>query len=542
MAAVKEVPETTATDLGALLDAGDGAVVTLVAGQTRLAAHRAVLEKRSTVFKSMFANNEVEVKVENMDGPVLRLLLSYMYTLQAPQHPNMAPQLLEAASTYELSGLKDTCEQQVVAELALENAAALGVLALRLSCPRLLQAVTAFVKDHTHQVVLTQSWKDTKQRYPQELLDLVPLIVEPPAENSAPATTVGAPSPGTCSQPHSDHGRTPATAVPSTAARHTPPPPGHTAVFRPRVPASIWGGTTHHPRRQTRSDRGQTLATAVPPKVARHTLQPDDAAVSRFWMPATTWSGTAPSNCRQPSSDHRWTPAAASQPNVARHSPPPDYAAVSRFCMPATTWSGTTPSTWRQSSSGHSWTPGAASQPNVARHSPPPDGAAVSRFWTLSGEEKGRRLIEAAKEGALEQLHALLAAGANTGARGRDSWTALHWAAYRGHLKAVSYLVGAGAEVDVRTSWNYTPLHWAAYHGHAGVVWRLLAASADPNARGESGWTPLHGAAINGHTQAVAALLEVGADRVVRDDGGRTPLDLARQNNKQQLVEMLTQH
>ncbi|XP_049944330.1 poly [ADP-ribose] polymerase tankyrase-1-like [Schistocerca serialis cubense] len=175
----------------------------------------------------------------------------------------------------------------------------------------------------------------------------------------------------------------------------------------------------------------------------------------------------------------------------------------------------------------------------AARHTPPPpDDAAVSRLRSLSQQEKGRRLIEAAEQGAAVQPHELLAAT-------RDewtSWTALHVAAGGGDVAAASCLVGAGAEVDARTSlYQSTPLHWAAQRGHAGVVRLLLGASADPNARDLLGRTPLHRAAVEGDAEAAAELLLAGADRGARDEDGRTPLDVARRNRNQQLVDMLRQ-
>ncbi|XP_046983107.1 ankyrin repeat domain-containing protein 65-like [Schistocerca americana] len=149
-------------------------------------------------------------------------------------------------------------------------------------------------------------------------------------------------------------------------------------------------------------------------------------------------------------------------------------------------------------------TPAAAALPT----SPPPGEATVSRMQSLSAKERGRRLVLAAEQGAVEELRALIAAGADV--RAWDEWgcTALHWAAWRGDVEAARLLVGAGAAVDARDSFI--------------------------------GWTPLHHAAHNGHAEVADALLDAGADRVVTDAQGRTALDFARQFNHRRLVEMLS--
>ncbi|XP_047101004.1 poly [ADP-ribose] polymerase tankyrase-1-like [Schistocerca piceifrons] len=391
MSAAAEVQRTAAVDLGALLDAGDGAVVTLVAGETRLAAHRAVLAARSPVFRAMFQHDTLEascgeVRIADVGGPVLRQLLSYMYTLQAPQLTDTARELLMAADKYGLSALKAACEQQLAAQLEVETAAAAAVLAVRHSCPSLTAATVQFIRAHDYKAMATQGWADAVFEYPKDIVEVSRLLGEPPAETSAGR---GSSSPSPATWPLGDPGRSPA-----AAARHTPPPP---------------------------------------------------------------------------------------------------------------------------------------------------DDATVSRLRSLSQQERGRRLIQAAKQGAAEQLRELLAAGADVRARVEYSRTALHWAADRGHVAAASCLVGAGAEVDARDWRGRTPLHWAAEGGHAGVVRLLVDASADPNARDGQGRTPLHLAAMWGRAEAAAELLLARADRGARDEDGRTPLDLARQEGKQELVDMLTQ-
>ncbi|XP_047104839.1 ankyrin repeat and SOCS box protein 10-like [Schistocerca piceifrons] len=385
MAAGNEAQHSTPVYLGALLDDGEGATVTLAAGETRLVVHRAVLVAGSPVFAAMFRHDTAEsrgglVDVADVDGPVLRELLTYLYTLRAPQLASLAPRLLVAADKYGVASLKAQCEQQLAAGLTVDNAAATAVLAVRHCCPGLRQTAVSYIKGHTHRVMATQGWADAVRTQPEDIVQLSRMLAETSPESS--------PGPSAATQPPS-----------GAAACHTPPPP---------------------------------------------------------------------------------------------------------------------------------------------------DDAAVSRLRSLSQQERGRRLIEAAKQGAAEQLRELLAAGADVGAREedglRDSWTALHLAADRGHVAAASCLVGAGAEVDARSSWGqWTPLHWAAFNGHAGVVRLLVGASADPNARDRWGRTPLHRAAERGHAGAAAELLLAGADRGARDEGGRTPLDLARHNRKQELVDMLTQ-
>ncbi|XP_049832262.1 ankyrin-3-like isoform X4 [Schistocerca gregaria] len=411
MEAVKEVVETAAFGLGDLLDAGDGAVVTLVAGDTRLAAHRAVLAARSPVLGARFQHDTPQVAITDAEGPVLRQLLAYCYTLQAPQLPSMAPQLLAAADKYGLSGLKDACEQQLAAQLHVENAAATAVLALSHSCSRLKEAAVAFIKTHTYEVVMTQGWADAVVSHPRAVVELTCLITEPSAPTSAPASTVGGPA--------------------------------------------------------TTEDEGT--------------------------MPATTEVGPTPAS-------HSQLPCDPSQAHVT------------------------------------------AALPTIPHHKASPDEATASPMRNLSGRERGRRLIQAAKQGTVEVLQALLEIGADVGARDENwsGWTALHWAAYWGDAEAVRCLVDGGAEVDARDHRKIAPLHLAAFNGHTAVVQMLLASSADPNSRHHWGGTPLHAAAYSGHADVVAVLLEAGTEMGARDNMGKTSLDYARLNKHQHLEEMLS--
>ncbi|XP_047101844.1 BTB/POZ and MATH domain-containing protein 3-like [Schistocerca piceifrons] len=386
MEAVKDITETVAVDLGDLLDAGDDAMVILEAGETRLVVHRAVLADRSPVFAAMFAHDTLEastgvVRIADIGGPVLRQLVSYLYTQRAPQLPGTAPQLpgtapqlLAAADNYGASRLKAECERQVAAQLTVETAAAAAVLAVRHSCSDLRRAAIEFIKARTHEVMATQGWADAMLHQPKDLIEVSRLLYDPPPQTSAPVVT---------------ELRTTTTTSTTTTTRTT-----------------------------TTTTRTTTAATAT--------------------------SASAP----------RQTPAAA---------------------RPTT---------------------------------PPPDQATVSQMRSLSAEERGRRLVQAAQQRAVGELRALIAAGADVEARGVPwGWTALHWAARRGDVEAARLLVGAGAAVDART---------------------------------DGGWTPLHVAACYSRAEVAAALLVAGADRGATTGGGRTALDIARQYNRRRLVEMLS--
>ncbi|XP_046983221.1 ankyrin-1-like [Schistocerca americana] len=219
---VQRDKETAAVDLAALLDAGDRAVVTLVAGDTRLVAHRAVLAARSTVLAAMLRNTTLEassghIAISGVEGPVLRQLLAYMYTLRVPQAHSMAPQLLAAADRYGLSALKAECEQLVAAQVSGGPAAAAAVLQVRRSSDSLRQAVVDFVKAHLLHVV-----GGTLHSQREDRAEVSRLLSVPSAKTSSPATADSWTTP--TAQPLSDHSWSPDAAAPTTPTHHTPPP------------------------------------------------------------------------------------------------------------------------------------------------------------------------------------------------------------------------------------------------------------------------------------------------------------------------------
>ncbi|XP_049770185.1 speckle-type POZ protein homolog [Schistocerca cancellata] len=235
MEAVKDITETVAVDLGDLLDAGDDAMVILEAGDTRLVVHRAVLADRSPVFAAMFAHDTLEactgvVRIADIGGPVLRQLVSYLYTQRAPQRPGTAPQLLTAADKYGASGLKAECERQVAAQLTVETAAAAAVLAVRHSCSDLRRAAIEFIKTRTHEVMATQGWADAMRKQPEDLIEVSRLLYDPPPQTSAPVVTEPRTTTTSTTTTTRTTTTTAATATSASAPHQTP------AAARPTTP------------------------------------------------------------------------------------------------------------------------------------------------------------------------------------------------------------------------------------------------------------------------------------------------------------------
>jgi ankyrin repeat protein len=143
--------------------------------------------------------------------------------------------------------------------------------------------------------------------------------------------------------------------------------------------------------------------------------------------------------------------------------------------------------------------------------------------------------------------------------------TPLARAAHEGNIEQVRALVAAGADPNEYDASLHTPLHWAARGGHplgphrcqgeaadrSDVVGALIDAGADVNAvdrrvallAGSSGWSPLHIALHHEQFKTAARLLERGAHANARSRQGKTVLAMAADEGApKELLETIVAH
>lgn len=153
-------------------------------------------------------------------------------------------------------------------------------------------------------------------------------------------------------------------------------------------------------------------------------------------------------------------------------------------------------------------------------------------------------LIEAARNGDLRTVRALIANGANVNAKSPMGFSALSGSAGKGHTEVVKFLLENGVNVNEKLRFGTNALDQASFWGHVSTVELLLAKGADVNIRKDesNGYTPLMSAVENGHISVVKLLLDRGAHVNARNSGGSTALHSAAFQKNHALIQLLLKH
>ncbi len=168
---------------------------------------------------------------------------------------------------------------------------------------------------------------------------------------------------------------------------------------------------------------------------------------------------------------------------------------------------------------------------------PHPGGAAEPAHSDPDGTTP---LHWAVQQESLDNVKALISAGADVNAKNRYGVTALALAATAGNASVAAALLKAGADVRVSVPETGSILIAAARTGTPEVIKLLLGAGADVNfADHYSGQTALMWAAAEGHPDAVEALLAGGAVVDAQSRDKRTALFYSVRRGDMNSVKLL---
>lgn len=147
--------------------------------------------------------------------------------------------------------------------------------------------------------------------------------------------------------------------------------------------------------------------------------------------------------------------------------------------------------------------------------------------FVTGGKDTDSSMWDAAKNGDVSRLEALIKQGVDVNALDEDGDTPLMVASYYGQLQIVKVLLDAGAKVNISHKYGGTALISAAVRGHLQIVKALIEKRADINAKTYDGRTSLMLAAQttdNNSIDIISALLRGKADINAKDDYGFTAL------------------
>ncbi|KAL6978485.1 BTB/POZ and MATH domain-containing protein 2 [Sarracenia purpurea var. burkii] len=178
--------------LGQLLESGRGTDVNFELDGEIFAAHKLVLAARSPVFRAqlfgpMKDHNTQCIKVKDMEAPVFKALLHFMYWDALPDMEEltglnskwastlMSQHLLAAADRYGLERLRLLCEANLCKDVAINTVATTLALAEQHHCFQLKSVCVKFVArpENLRAVMQTDGFEYLKESCPSVLTELL---------------------------------------------------------------------------------------------------------------------------------------------------------------------------------------------------------------------------------------------------------------------------------------------------------------------------------------------------------------------------------
>jgi len=151
-------------------------------------------------------------------------------------------------------------------------------------------------------------------------------------------------------------------------------------------------------------------------------------------------------------------------------------------------------------------------------------------------------LIKAIKKSSLEEVSALIKAGANVNKADINTETPLHWAAYSKNLEIAKLLIHNKANINATNCKRYTAIFYALFVNNLEMLELLYANGADLHTKAFFDGTLLHFAANGSTKEIVQFCIDHNLDINARSINKETPLAWAMYGKKPELIELLTKN
>lgn len=130
---------------------------------SEIPAHKVVLVSGSTTWEQLLTDDAQLsiINVPEFEHQTIEALVNFIYDGSVPEHLDGADQLLVAAETYGVQGLKDWCEQQLMNTITIDTVVHLLLLSHRYKAPALFERIVPFVRENFATIELRDDWKST---------------------------------------------------------------------------------------------------------------------------------------------------------------------------------------------------------------------------------------------------------------------------------------------------------------------------------------------------------------------------------------------
>ena len=144
--------------------------------------HRVVVAAKVPVFNAMLQNNMVEassgtIEIRNMKSSVLKAILDCIYknkidAKDLKDDPDFAMEILAAAEMYDMSRLKQICEEALCDILAVNNVLMTLAIGDRHGAAKLKEEALRMIVEKKREVVNLENWGEFIETYPKLTLQI----------------------------------------------------------------------------------------------------------------------------------------------------------------------------------------------------------------------------------------------------------------------------------------------------------------------------------------------------------------------------------